>query len=649
MLKLFLFCQKRKKNQNFNIKFLFPNFSLIEKIYTEQNDEPDFLRDYVNTPNKAPSSDESTSSKSSPKPKSTKPAIVVTKTSPLVAAALSCEEEEEEFALTNFDVNLNLNKNSLIDTTEKSHQPSLIDTSTKHQIIKQVSDSMDHLKNELLHKGMHKVADEVDTLSKTLENTRKKQEEMERIKREQEMIRVEKERIEQEKEKLRHEAEQLRMERELILMAAGAPKAQGSSQSQIKSNIQSSSASSTSSTNEQTLENGYGSLNDQPEYELYKSTSQIESLSHVPAQLERKYQINVINAALNGKPVKVQTSPSMQQQWLIEEAERQHLANQQRIQLNCVDQRLRRSVPNLLAENSQNNGNYSSSYINPAVSSTAMTRIYQQQQQQQQKQQLLRPHANKLATQSSARNLNSNFILAAKPPQPNNQHQRMISASQSDLKLSQKAQQQKMHQQQQANKNYQPYSTLQQCPQAPTISLNQKCSSCAQALGQGSAMFIEKLNMAFHLKCFRCSVCNIALGNGKEGTDVRVSGANRLHCNNCFSNDLGNDDFNLVNINIYDFNQNSVVNANKYLNDYNYLNHVYNCVNDDVMGLASKKHLQLKTKIFDDNHFILPNYLLAQTKTSAATSSSSSSTLLSSSSASSLSSFTTRHFKSFHF
>ena len=632
-----------QKNPNFKIKFLFLNLSLIEKIYTEQNDEPDFLRDYVNTPNKAPISDESTSSKSSLKPKPTKPAIVVTKTSPLVAAALSCEEEEEEFALSNFDVNLNINKNSLIDTTEKNHQPSLIDTSTKHQIIKQVSDSMDHLKNELLHKGMHKVADEVDNLSKTLENTRKKQEEMERIKREQEMIRIEKERIEQEKEKLRHEAEQLRMERELILMAAG-PKAQSSSQSQIKSNIQSSSASSTSSTNEQMLENGYGTLNhDQPEYELYKSTSQIESLNNnMPAQLERKYQINVINTALNGpKPVKVQTPSTTQQQWLIEEAERQHLANQQRIQLNCVDQRLRRSVPNLLADNNQNNGNYSSSYINPAVSSTAMTRIYQQQQQ---KQQLLRPHTNKLATQSSARNLNSNFILAAKPPQPN-QHQRMISTSQSDLKLSQKAQQQKIYQQQQANKNYQPYSTLQQYPQAPTISLNQKCSSCAQALGQGSAMFIEKLNMAFHLKCFRCSVCNIALGNGKEGTDVRVSGANRLHCNNCFSNDLGNDDFNLVNINIYDFNQNSVINANKYLNDYNYLNHVYNC-NDDVMSISSKKHLQLKTKIFDDNHFILPNYLLAQTKTSAATSSS---TLLSSSSASSLSSFTTRHFKSFHF
>lgn len=75
--------------------------------------------------------------------------------------------------------------------------------------------------------------------------------------------------------------------------------------------------------------------------------------------------------------------------------------------------------------------------------------------------------------------------------------------------------------------------------QIPTISLNQKCAGCAQVLGQGSAMYIEKLGLAFHLKCFRCSVCHQPLGNGLEGTDVRVSSHNRLHCNSCFSNDLG--------------------------------------------------------------------------------------------------------------
>ena len=63
-------------------------------------------------------------------------------------------------------------------------------------------------------------------------------------------------------------------------------------------------------------------------------------------------------------------------------------------------------------------------------------------------------------------------------------------------------------------------------------------------------MYIEKLGLAFHLKCFRCSVCSVPLGNGKEGTDVRVSGTNRLHCNNCFSNDLGNHNKNNMMTNI---------------------------------------------------------------------------------------------------
>ena len=90
-------------------------------------------------------------------------------------------------------------------------------------------------------------------------------------------------------------------------------------------------------------------------------------------------------------------------------------------------------------------------------------------------------------------------------------------------------------------------------------------------------MWIEKLGLAFHLKCFKCSVCNIALGNGKEGTDVRVSGANRLHCNNCFSNDLGNICFNLVT-----------------LNEWSYF--------------KSKSNTQLKSKFLFDKYSLLPNY-----------------------------------------
>ncbi len=51
---------------------------------------------------------------------------------------------------------------------------------------------MDNLKNQLLHKGMNKYADDVDNMNKNLDATRKKQEELERIKREQEQIKIEK-------------------------------------------------------------------------------------------------------------------------------------------------------------------------------------------------------------------------------------------------------------------------------------------------------------------------------------------------------------------------------------------------------------------------------------------------------------------------
>ena len=38
---------------------------------------------------------------------------------------------------------------------------------------------------------------------------------------------------------------------------------------------------------------------------------------------------------------------------------------------------------------------------------------------------------------------------------------------------------------------------------------------------------------------------SILLGNGETGTDVRVRN-NRLHCQNCYSNDEGNFNFNVI-------------------------------------------------------------------------------------------------------
>ena len=51
-------------------------------------------------------------------------------------------------------------------------------------------------------------------------------------------------------------------------------------------------------------------------------------------------------------------------------------------------------------------------------------------------------------------------------------------------------------------------------------------------------MIIESLRLFYHLRCFRCVVCHVQLGNGSTGTDVRVRN-NKLHCQNCYSNDEG--------------------------------------------------------------------------------------------------------------
>ncbi|CAG2101012.1 unnamed protein product [Medioppia subpectinata] len=70
-----------------------------------------------------------------------------------------------------------------------------------------------------------------------------------------------------------------------------------------------------------------------------------------------------------------------------------------------------------------------------------------------------------------------------------------------------------------------------------SVSGKKKCSSCSDELGRGcAAMVVESLSLYYHINCFRCSVCNIQLGNGTVGTDVRVRN-HKLHCQNCYSND----------------------------------------------------------------------------------------------------------------
>ncbi|CAG0894455.1 unnamed protein product, partial [Cyprideis torosa] len=73
-------------------------------------------------------------------------------------------------------------------------------------------------------------------------------------------------------------------------------------------------------------------------------------------------------------------------------------------------------------------------------------------------------------------------------------------------------------------------------PPVLSVSGRKKCSHCGQELGRGAAMIIESLRLFYHLGCFRCCVCEAPLGNGEAGADVRVRN-NRLHCQNCYSND----------------------------------------------------------------------------------------------------------------
>jgi len=540
------------------------------------------------------------------KVKSNGTGLVVTKTSPLVAAELDHIAEEEVAVLTD----LNASKFSTFGTASLDNGQSLIDNSSmsKHEIIKKVQDSMDYLRNELLHKGMNKYADDVNVMNKSLEASRKKQEEMERIKREQELIRIEKERIEKEKEKLRQEAEQLKIERELILMNSPAKSIISSCQTvtssvnyelpnaahlmnSLNNGIKSSSSSSTSSTNDQLDMNNFDILND--------------------IQMSTKRAPLVADANLTPNFV------SSQQQRFVE---MQRLPTSYKpINQQFENVNLRRSVPNLLVDQHipyQQNLHQSINLSNSQMMMMSMT-------DSQSSNALNRYRSNqKFRQPSSIQTTPTHHVQVAGKPPPHAQMpvNRMMSTSQNDLKnvYRQKlnAQQNKLYNNSQTafmNRSMlanQPFAQQQhQTPPAnmPTISLNEKCTSCSQILGQGSAMYIEKLGLAFHLKCFRCSVCNVPLGNGKEGTDVRVSGANRLHCNNCFSNDLGNirkesNFFDFISFNPTNINMQSRQQAN----DHNRKIKSLSCF--EQMGSPLFRFKIKLSPIEDTSSFILPNY-----------------------------------------
>ncbi|XP_017046037.1 apoptotic chromatin condensation inducer in the nucleus isoform X2 [Drosophila ficusphila] len=71
-----------------------------------------------------------------------------------------------------------------------------------------------------------------------------------------------------------------------------------------------------------------------------------------------------------------------------------------------------------------------------------------------------------------------------------------------------------------------------------SVSGKKKCSHCGDELGRGAAMIIESLLLFYHINCFKCCVCHVQLGDGLNGTDVRVRN-HKLHCQNCYSSDDG--------------------------------------------------------------------------------------------------------------
>jgi len=459
-----------------------------------------------------------------------------------------------------------------------------------HSEIKRVQDSMDNLKNELLHKDMPHYAKDVGMLTQNLEVTRKKQEEIERIKREQETLKLEKERIESEKEKLKHEAENLRKERELILLAATKKKQQikketnrnysaikpnGSYENVIinegkfvleqdpgygtmndlaelnyskdptifdyygNENMLSKSTPTYSTVNKTAMTNGagknfkiempsndsgfYSNLNasmpaQQFQNQLYPVAQPPLKPSTVAAPSARKNYIHTYNQApkakitsesklfsntVKKKPNAVKKIGYNSQHWLVEEAERQRIAEQNMQSrppaLNVLEQ-LRRSVPNLVDFQMSSEGLYRSQ--GGAVSSSAIASI----------------GSNKLvASQNDLRAIgNRNRNLVQSPEQ--NENNAVF-----------------------YNENWRSNNFSNEKPSNKQLSSGgpySVCAACSLELNQSSAMVIESLQLAFHVTCFRCSVCSSVLSSGKEGVEVRVRGS-KLHCNNCFSNEQG--------------------------------------------------------------------------------------------------------------
>ncbi|XP_011196986.2 serine-rich adhesin for platelets isoform X1 [Zeugodacus cucurbitae] len=211
--------------------------------------------------------------------------------------------------------------------------------------------------------------------------------------------------------------------------------------------------------------------------------------------------------------------------WLVQEAEQRRIAeqqlrrggsttttpvHQQNGSANSNGKPLPDSIIQTLTERVQSKGigerkrfdNYNNQVGVLEKSPLHAAATYYQHQQQQQLSQPITPSHQRLLSGST---------LAAMPPQAN------VNAS--------PAHQQPQPQQQQQDK-------------VLSVSGKKKCSHCGDELGRGAAMIIESLLLFYHINCFKCCVCHVQLGDGLNGTDVRVRN-HKLHCQNCYSSDDG--------------------------------------------------------------------------------------------------------------
>ncbi|XP_049304244.1 uncharacterized protein LOC105229619 isoform X4 [Bactrocera dorsalis] len=264
----------------------------------------------------------------------------------------------------------------------------------------------------------------------------------------------------------------------------------------------------------------------------------------VQVQQRKSYDTNLANdpAWLSAYQQKRKSMPepyhAYNNHWLVQEAEQRRIAEQQRrggstattpvhqqngsavsgmksaTSSNSNGKPLPDSIIQTLTERVQSKGigerkrfdNYNNQSAALEKSPLHAASTYYQHQHQQQQQ------LSQSATPTHQRLLSSSTLTTAMPPQVN------VNAAP-------------------AHQHPQPQQQQQQ-DKVLSVSGKKKCSHCGDELGRGAAMIIESLLLFYHINCFKCCVCHVQLGDGLNGTDVRVRN-HKLHCQNCYSSDDG--------------------------------------------------------------------------------------------------------------